>query len=139
MEETTNQGLGVVIALGFPFAFAGMWCLVLRLLSWMSGWTRLASQFQHTRPFEGNTYGFQSARMNGVNFNGVLVMGASKKGFYLVPILPFRLFHKPLLIPWNELQVEPFSFLFFKGYRIAFQSCPGITMKVKRWTRWPAI
>lgn len=62
----------------FPFFFIGMWCTVLRMLSFMSGWTQLAERFHHPEKFEGKYYRFQSARMKQVNFSSALEMGVNQ-------------------------------------------------------------
>lgn len=128
------NGFEEIFPFVFPFFFVGMWCFVLRLLSFMSGWTKLAGQFHFSDKFEGKYYRFQSGRMNQVNFSSSIEMGVNETGLYLVPMILFRLFHKPLLIPWGELQAEPFKRFLFKGYRLTFRSFPGITLEVYRGT-----
>ena len=113
-------------AVVFPFMFVGMWCLILRFLSSASGWSRLASRFHLQDSFDGKRHHFQSANMNGVNFNSALVIGASPNGLYLSPVFLFRLFHPPLLIPWAEIQAEPVKQWWSTGYRLTFRSFPGI-------------
>lgn len=114
----------------FPFFFVGMWCLTLRILSFMSGWTRLAGRFQSTETFRGQYYRFQSGRLNQVNFRSALEMGVNKRGLFLVPMILFRVFHKPLLIPWSDIKAEPFKRFMFRGYRLTFRSFPGISLEV---------
>lgn len=115
-------------AVVFPFLFVGMWCLVLRILSSASGWMKLAGRFHHPDKFEGKCHHFQSARMKLVNFNSALVIGVSPQGLYLRPMILFRFFHPPLLIPWAEIQAEPVQKLCFTGYRLTFRSFPDITL-----------
>ncbi len=68
--------------------------------------------------------------MNQVNFGSCLDMGVNDAGLYLVPMIIFRLFHKPLLIPWREIQVEPFKWFFSRGYRLTFRSVPGVSLEI---------
>ena len=112
----------------FPFFFVGGWCIVSWRLSVMSGWTRLAERFHYPDKFQGRRFHSQTAKLGRVSYGYSLEMGASEQGLYLVPMLLFRLFHKPLLIPWDELRAEPFKALFFKGYRLTFRTFPGITL-----------
>ncbi|MFO7899828.1 MAG: hypothetical protein R6V58_12310 [Planctomycetota bacterium] len=49
----------------------------------------------------------------------------SEKGLYLVPFVIFRPFHKPLLIPWREIDAEPFKVLLWRAYRLTIKSHPG--------------
>ena len=118
------------LAIIFPLFFVTMWCLVLKLLSVMSGWARLAGTFETRHTFSGKFYRFQSARMKKVSFNSMLGMGVSDKGLYLCPFVVFRPFHKPLLIPWGEIKAEPVKMFFSSGYRLSFRSFPDITLDV---------
>jgi hypothetical protein len=43
-----------------------------------------------------------------VNFSSSLEMGVTERGLFLVPMILFGLFHGPLLIPWGDIQAEPF-------------------------------
>jgi hypothetical protein len=114
----------------FPFYFVGLWCFVLRILSLTSGWTKLAKQFHSPNKFEGEYYRFQSARMGLVSFNNALGIGVNEQGLYLAPMIIFRLFHRPLLIPWHEIHVESFKRFFFKGYRLTFKSVPQVRLEL---------
>ena len=113
-------------AVVFPFLFVGMWCLILRFLSSASGWSRLATRFHLQGSFDGKRHHFQSANMNGVNFKSALVIGARPNGLYLAPVMFFRLFHPPLVIPWSEIHAEPVKKWWYTGYRLTFPSFPGI-------------
>ena len=94
----------------------------------MSGWPQLAERFHHPEKFEGKYYRFQSARLKQVNFSSALETGVSHRGLYLTPMILFRLFHNPLLIPWGEIRADPFRGFLFSGYRLSFQSFPDITL-----------
>ena len=119
-----------VFSLVFPFFFVGMWVLVLRILSSMSGWTTLAERFHSPGRFLGQYYRFRSAKLQAVNFSSSLELGVNHEGLYLRPMILFRLFHKPLLIPWREIRAQSVKRLLFNGYRLTFNSCPGITLEV---------
>jgi hypothetical protein len=124
------NGFPVIILVGIPFFFAGVWLLMMRILSFASGWTQLAERFQHAGEFRGEVHHSQSARMRGVNFNGVLEIGVGGEGLFLVPMRLFRPFHKPLLIPWEEMHAEPFRRFLSRGYTISFHSFPGLPFEV---------
>jgi hypothetical protein len=126
------NGFPVVILIVFPFFFAGVWILVMRLLSFVSGWHRLAERYHHPEEFRGTVLRNQSARLRGVNFNRVLDIGAGEEGLYLVPMILFRLFHKPLLIPWGEIEAEPFRRFLSGGVRLTFRSVHGVPLELSR-------
>lgn len=68
------------------------------------GWADLAAQYRFSAAFTGKRIGIVSAGINGVNYNSCLLMKTSVEGIWMRPILFFRLFHPPILIPWSELK-----------------------------------
>ena len=125
MEQFEN-----IFPVVFLFIFVGMWILVLKKLSLMSGWVKLAERFHFQEKFKGKYYRFQSARLNKINFSSSLEMGMDEMGLYLVPMILFRIFHKPIFIPWAEIEAEPFSRFLFKGYRLKIRTYPDISLEV---------
>ena len=112
----------------FPVYFITLWCFVLWILSLTSGWGKLAGRFHHPQEFQGEFLRWQSARMNLVNFRSILNLGLNERGLYLVPMVLFRPFHKPLFIPWEDLVAQPFKRFFYQGYRLQFRSAPGVRL-----------
>jgi hypothetical protein len=83
------------------------------IISRVSGWALLSRRFSTPEPFNGKTWGWQSARFRGwCNYNNCLNVGANPEGVYLSILLPFRLFHPALMIPWREIEVETGKALF---------------------------
>jgi len=87
----------------FPVFFVGMFVFIMFILS-KKGWSDLANRYQFDGVFQGNRYGIISAAINGVNYNNCLMLKYNELGFYLRPILVFRLFHKAVFIPWREIK-----------------------------------
>lgn len=87
----------------FPVFFAGMFTFVLFILS-RKGWVDLADKYECKGHFRGDRVGIISAGINGVSYNNCLLLKYNNEGFYIRPIFIFRLFHKPLFIPWKEIQ-----------------------------------
>lgn len=87
----------------FPVFFIGMFVFVIFFLS-KKGWSDLAGQYQFEGNFEGDRVGIISAAINGVNYNNCLLLKYNHEGFYLRPVFIFRLFHKPILVPWKEIK-----------------------------------
>jgi len=69
------------------------------------GWSDLVDRYQYDGIFQGKRFGIISAAINGVNYNNCLVLKYNEHGFYLRPILVFRLFHRAIFIPWREIKV----------------------------------
>jgi hypothetical protein len=93
------QNLGYL----FPIYFVSMFVFVLFFLS-KKGWADLAKKYQFDGVFDGTRFGIISASINGVNYNSSLVLKYNEEGFYLRPILIFRLFHKAIFVPWQEIK-----------------------------------
>jgi hypothetical protein len=91
------------LAYVFPFFFVGMFILVLFILS-RRGWIDLASHFGYSDYFSGDRIGLTSASINGVNYNNCLLVKVNEQGIYFKPVFVFRLFHKPILVPWSEIK-----------------------------------
>lgn len=96
----------------FPFLFGGIFVLVIFILS-KKGWADLAEVYAYNEPFEGEQAGITSMTINGVNYNNCLLLKYNDQGFYMRPILMFRLFHKPLFIPYKDIKdIRPKKLLF---------------------------
>jgi len=102
----TTSGYIVLLAAAFVAFFVTLWVFILWLAAWASGWRRLAEHFAATFEFGGEVFSFVSARIGVANYSGALIAGASDQGLYLVPIRIFRPFHRPLLIPWTEIEID---------------------------------
>ncbi len=121
---TTSVPLPLIV-IGFVAFFVALWCFVLWLISWVSGWRRLADRFGATVEYGGDIVTFVSARIGLANYNGTLTVGASDQGLYLVPIRIFRPFHRPLLIPWIEIAAHPYKRVGMQHIELTFPNLPG--------------
>ncbi len=127
------DGLGMLPYLA-PFFFVGTWCLTLRIIAGLSGWRRLARHYAFDGRFTGKVWRFRSARLGRMNFNGALTIGVDRRGLFLAPMILFRPFHRPLLIPWSEIEAEPHKSWLFKGRRLTFRSVPQVQMLLSEGT-----
>lgn len=97
----------IIVAIAVPLflaVFAGFWCLVVLLISQMSGWQTLARNFPATYKPQGQFFGMESIIMNTARYKGAVTIGATDSGLYLAPLAIFGIGHPPLLIPWNALR-----------------------------------
>lgn len=128
----TMDGMSIIIFVFlFPLLFAAIWALVFRINAALSGWTLLAEHFHHAEVFRGESRTFQSARLNGIRYKYVLEIGWAEGGLYLRPFGPFRVFHRPLLIPWAEIRAESVQRAFFTGARLTFRSRPEVPLELE--------
>ncbi|MCB1051458.1 MAG: hypothetical protein KDC71_12745 [Acidobacteria bacterium] len=109
-----------------PIFFVGLWLGIIYLLRWFSGWGRLAESYQHDEE-PSHIFRFESAYVGWVRFNGVLNLGITKSGLYLRPMFVFKLFHPGLLIPWQQLELDPRP-RWFGMRRFRIKSHPKITL-----------
>jgi hypothetical protein len=118
----------------FIVCFAGTWVLVSFAISRFSGWTTLAGYYPADRPFDGPLIRFQAAQFrHATNYNGCLNFGGNCDGVYMVPVLPFRAFHPPLMIPWTDITASPVKLLRFWNFvELRFQRAPEIPVRIKQ-------
>lgn len=117
----------VFITTLFPVVFVLFWIGVIYLISWLSGWQRLAKKYATWMEPPTLRRSMASARIGLSNYNGVLQLGLNPQGIYLSVFILFRVGHKPLFIPWSEIdEVTEVHFLFRKLYKIKIRK-PELT------------
>ncbi len=110
----------------FPVLFIGVWVLVFFIIS-RFGWAKLATHYASDADFPGTRIGLISLAINWVSYNNSLVMKYNERGMYLKPLLVFRLFHKPILIPWKDIVEVRDRKLHFFNYKELVIGNPAIT------------
>ncbi len=88
-----------------PLAIMGFivfWCLICLLLAGVGGWMKLSRRFRAAAKPTGPLRWMQRLLLNGTKYEGVVGIGVFPTGLYLSVLLPFRVGHPPLLIPWSE-------------------------------------
>jgi hypothetical protein len=104
---------GWVLGILAPAFVIAVLCAVFFLVSELGGWALMARRFRAEGAFAGESWSWQSAQLRGwCNYNNCLTVGANPESLYLSVIIPFRLFHPALLIPWTEIEVETGKVLF---------------------------
>ncbi|TWU27913.1 hypothetical protein Poly41_70530 [Novipirellula artificiosorum] len=91
-----------IMILFFIVLFPLMWCDISLLIAFLSGWSRLAERYRYDARIECEFFSFQSGKMGGVDFNSCLILGVSERGLLMSMLLPFRIGHPQLLIPWSD-------------------------------------
>jgi hypothetical protein len=122
----TQSGLIAMIIPGFFLAFGLLWSAIVFLSSRISGWATLARHFPASEPASGQSWDWTSARFGWfANYRNVLSVTISPTGLYMRPVLPFRIGHRPLLIPWRAISGGQRANLYFtQTYRVDVQ-VPG--------------
>jgi hypothetical protein len=133
----------------FPIYFVTLWCCVCYLMSFLSGWQRLAGKFRAESPFRGFLKKYTSARMRFVDFGHCLNIGANSEGLHLSVMILFRVGTPQLLIPWREIRVgKTTGFWIFKTSQLVLGTDEEIKLsislalreqlRIAAGTNWPA-
>jgi len=92
------------------------------LISYMSGWRYLARVYRASQPFLGGRWRPWAASMRwGVNYNGLLALGADSQGMHMSVFFLFRIGHPPLFIPWPDISASPLRSWWFRMARLEFE------------------
>ncbi|MEO8272185.1 MAG: hypothetical protein ABI557_20915, partial [Aureliella sp.] len=94
--ETTLLVLGILVGNSL------IWMFVLRMLSRLGGWKKLAQRFPATGNETGKTFRFQTGYIGWVRYKGVLTLVINPNGLGLSAVFPFRIGHPAVFIPWDE-------------------------------------
>lgn len=116
----------------FPIFFIGIWVTVCFLLARIGGWSRLAEYYQSQVPFTGKKWYFQSCQLGLTNYNGALTVGSNYYGLYLAVLLPFRVGHPPLLIPWSDITTAEYKGLMFRYLDFTVARVPSLRLRLPR-------
>jgi hypothetical protein len=111
--------LGFAAPVLFLFLFAGGWCLACFKISRL-GWNDWAQIYRCNRPLTGKLYSGRSGRFSFQgSYSRILNVRLCAEGIGLSVMLPWRVGHPPLLVPWSKvIGVEERSFFFFRSLRI---------------------
>ncbi|WP_028663861.1 hypothetical protein [Runella zeae] len=82
---------------------SALWSGIVFLMSYLSGWQRLALKYK--TPLQSKSlYTGISGRIGSVSYNGILRLGFNENGLYLHVMSLFGIGHPPLLFPWSVLK-----------------------------------
>jgi hypothetical protein len=100
---------------GFVLFFITLWLAVTLLLGMLGGWFRLQRRFPDLKETPLGTLRGQTGWMGVVQFRGILTLAACPTGLRVDVWRVFGAFHRPFLVPWNEIYAQHvpaiFSFL----------------------------
>jgi hypothetical protein len=72
------------------------------LASHIGGWARLADRYRDDANTGGEAHYMRSGRIGLVSYSSCLTLRVSDAGLRLSVLLPFRIGHPPIFIPWTE-------------------------------------
>jgi hypothetical protein len=85
-----------------------IWCAVVGMIGFLSGWQRLAKVYPLSEPIEKEkTVGMQSLNLSMFSrYNNCITFGVSDKGMSIRVMSIFRIGHPPMFIPWEDMLAE---------------------------------
>ena len=91
------------------------WLIACAMLSFMSGWRRLAARFPASSGIDGETYRFASMSLGAgllpVHYRNSMFVTVGRSGLSMSVFILFRVMHPPLFIPWSAVEtVQPERF-----------------------------
>jgi len=115
-----------------PFLFSvSLWIGVLYIISFLSGWQSLARVYPMLHTLSGERFRFESASMRaGMGYGNCLTMEANAQGLRISTLFLFRIGHRSLFIPWEDIAAELDSFLWFKYAKLRFAKCSNIPFSI---------
>jgi hypothetical protein len=126
MPPTTNansdpEWLPFAIIGGFLIVFPLFWCGVVRLLSEVGGWQRLARRYvAGDLAVTGERFRGVTGLVGAVSYRSVLTLHFNADGFFIEVMPFFRIGHPRLFIPWSEIGERiPSRTLWWKGERLS--------------------
>jgi hypothetical protein len=117
-----------------PLAFAALWCAICLLLSFFSGWRKLALWYATDHSPHGTAFWWQSGYVGLVAYRNCLNIRVAAEGLFLSPVWPFRPGHKTLLIPWRAIHdAEPRQVLWlqFTRFQVGVPTLARIQLPTK--------
>lgn len=107
--------LWVIILVGFPILFVGIWSFVCLIISSISGWSGMATRYRCPEGLQGTPLSSGFANMVGAaSYRGVLRFEATPQGLIARVNRLFPL-HPALLIPWGALRLQQGGGVFHAG------------------------
>ena len=98
----------------FPVAFPLFWIFISIFLSRL-GWSSYSSKYGVSKKTKGVTYPMRSGTFGLVNYRNCLNLTITDKGLYTSVLFPFRIGHKPFIVPWSDFsKIEIKKVLFFE-------------------------
>ena len=107
----------------FGLLFIFWWFVCLKGISKLIGWETLARKYEFKNKFHGKLLRCQG-------LGGSTHIGANEDGLYFAVLFPFRPFHKPFLVPWQDIKVVRKRYLMRRGYKLMFPQVPEVMKKL---------
>jgi hypothetical protein len=116
-----------------PVALLLIWLIILFTAS-RSGWHRFAKLFHASSRMPGHRYRATSVRFgsNAGSYVDVVHVTFGSEGIYVSATFPFRVFHRPFIIPWSRVKsIKRGERRFKSRYRICVEDPQAGTLLLR--------
>lgn len=86
------------------FIFVGGWLLICCIGSVLGGWHEISKKYRRKNVTNGRLFQYVTMYLSAGRYNHVLFVRVGQEGLDISVILPCRLLHPPLLIPWEAFE-----------------------------------
>ena len=93
----------VLGSIGGVLLVVALWLGICAILSYQSGWHRLAGKFPSTSPAEGTSFSLTSGLIGTITYASALSLTVGHQGLRMAVLFPFRFQSPPLFIPWTAV------------------------------------
>jgi hypothetical protein len=124
-----------IIATIFPVFFVALWSFVLLLISRTSGWNALAQVYEAKEERQGDRRSMVSMAMGRrflARYRNVMSLVRARDGLWMRPMWMFSLFHKPLFLPFSEMQAEYGKMYFIETCTLRMKRAPDFRIVVSK-------
>lgn len=113
--------------------FVVMWVGITGLLSHFGGWSSLSAVYPDRGAHDGESFRFASMSigkgMFPMNYGSCVSVRVGTMGIGLSMLLPLRLFHPPLFIPWSAVLSCDIEQLFFVNQTALYLTSPDTRLR----------
>lgn len=95
----------LAVALGI-LGFILLWLAIMALAAWIGGWRRLAQAYPAAASPIVKRFRFQSLALWMTNYGNCVTVDVTTQGLRFAVMWPLRFAHRPVEIPWDELEVR---------------------------------
>ena len=94
-----------VLPLWFPVFFLALWFAISAIIAFVGGWHTLARRYrgEPTTVVDRVTFASGQLGVMRAHYNNCLTVSIGPSGIGLKVLFPFRFFHPPLLVPWEDI------------------------------------
>lgn len=111
------------------------WCAILYVISLISGWHALARRFRaQAEPYgdckSAGPFFYTIYMRYWGHYSGVIRLTAATDALYASILLPFRIGHPPLCVPWNEIRFGRAQRFMFSYVELRLGNEENIPMRI---------